>query len=310
MSYLAARDDRQTEQVAIGLGWFSIALGVAELTAPRAVARLIGVAPDNSTVSLLRAYGAREIGSGLAILAQPRESTWMWGRVAGDGLDLATMGAAFAADGTDRGRLTLASLAVVGVTALDVVCAQRLSEQKKLLGDTQMHVHVKDQITVNAPIERVYAFWRNLENLPQFMSHLESVQTIGEGRSHWRARGAGISVAWDAETIQDLENEMISWRSLEGAEITNSGTVEFRRAPGARGTEVHVDLQYSPPAGALGRSIAWLFGQAPEQQMYTDLRRFKQLMETGEITLSDGPSLWRPAQPAANPETVRYFSGV
>jgi uncharacterized membrane protein len=142
------------------------------------------------------------------------------------------------------------------------------------------------------------------------MRHLESVQAVGE-RSHWRAKGpAGMSVEWDAEIVTDQENEWIAWRSLEGSDVENSGSVRFTRAPGARGTEVRVQLQYNPPGGRLGRGLAWLFGEEPDQQIHEDLRRFKQLMETGEVPLSDGPSLYRPAQPAANPQEVRSIAGV
>jgi uncharacterized membrane protein len=310
MTYLTAQDDQRTEQLALGLGWFSIALGIAELAAPRTLARLIGVTPDDRTMAIMRAYGARELGNGLAILTQPRDPKWLWGRVGGDLLDLTTLGAAMSSGNHDGARLTAATVAVLGVTALDVLCAQRLSQQSALSGDTPRHVRVQQQITINQPIERVYGFWRNLENLPQIMSHLESVHDQGGGRSRWQAKGLGMSVVWDAETVLDRENEMIAWRSLEGAELQNSGTVEFRRAPGARGTEVHVALEYQPPAGALGQTIAWLFGQSPDQQLQDDLRRFKQVMETGEVTLSDGPALWRPAQPAADVEQVRYFAGV
>jgi uncharacterized membrane protein len=119
-----------------------------------------------------------------------------------------------------------------------------------------------------------------------------------------------MRIEWDAETIRDDENEWIAWRSLEGSDVQNSGSVRFTPAPGARGTEVRVQLQYSPPGGALGRSVAWLFGEDPDQQVHEDLHRFKQLMETGEIPLSEGPGLWRAAQPPADPEEVRRLAGV
>jgi uncharacterized membrane protein len=119
-----------------------------------------------------------------------------------------------------------------------------------------------------------------------------------------------MRVEWEAETVRDVENEWIGWRSLEGSDVEHSGSVRFDRAPGARGTEVRVQLQYAPPAGALGRRIAWLFGEEPDQQVHEDLHRFKQLMETGEIPLSDGPGLWRAAQPAADPAHVRSLAGV
>jgi uncharacterized membrane protein len=165
--------------------------------------------------------------------------------------------------------------------------------------------------TVSRPIEEVYRFWKNFENFPRFMRHIDSVEVMGENRSRWRATApAGMRVEWVAETVRDVENEWIAWRSIEGSDVENSGSVRFDRAPGARGTEVRVQLQYAPPAGRLGRSIAWLFGEEPDQQVHEDLHRFKQLMETGEVPLSDGPGLWRAAQPAADPEQVRSIAGV
>jgi uncharacterized membrane protein len=119
-----------------------------------------------------------------------------------------------------------------------------------------------------------------------------------------------MTVEWDAEIITERENEAISWRSVEGADVENHGSVTFEHAPGARGTEVRVELSYIPPAGELGRVVAKLFGEEPEQQVRDDLRRFKQLMETGEIPLSDGPGLWRPAQPAGSADEVRSLAGV
>jgi len=130
------------------------------------------------------------------------------------------------------------------------------------------------------------------------MRHLESVRVLGGGRSSWQAKGPiGTSVRWDAEIVQDIEHQWIAWRSLPGSDVDNRGSVRFSRAPGVRGTELRVQLEYEPPAGALGRGVAWLFGEEPNQQIREDLRRFKQLMETDEIPVSEGPGLWRAAQP-------------
>ena len=172
-------------------------------------------------------------------------------------------------------------------------------------------VRVERVATINKPVHEVYEFWRQFQNFPRFMRHLESVEVLGERRSRWRAKApAGRTVEWEAEMVEDREDEWIAWRSLPGSQVENSGSVRFSPAPGARGTEVRVQLQYSPPAGRLGQGIAWLFGEAPEQQIHDDLHRFKQLMETGEIPLSDGPSLWRPAQPARDPQEIRNLAGV
>lgn len=145
--------------------------------------------------------------------------------------------------------------------------------------------------TINKPAEELYTFWRNFENLPRFMTHLESVSTLDERRSHWVAKApAGTTVEWDAEIVEDLPNERIAWRSLPNADVDNHGTVRFKPAPGGRGTEVHVALTYRPPAGVIGTAVAKLFGEEPEQQIAGDLLRFKNLMEAGEIPTTGGQS--------------------
>jgi uncharacterized membrane protein len=201
----------------------------------------------------------------------------------------------------------------LGVTALAVLFARKLSARTDRSEGSLARkgfVRVERVTTINRPVDEVYAFWKRFENFPRFMRHLESVETLPNGRSRWRATGpAGKSVSWEAELIEDRQGEWIAWRSIEGSGIRNSGSVRFSPAPGARGTEVRVQLQYAPPAGAFGRGIAWLFGEEPDQQIHHDLHRFKQLMETGEIPLSDGPSLWRAAQPT-DPDTIRSLAGV
>jgi uncharacterized membrane protein len=145
-------------------------------------------------------------------------------------------------------------------------------------------VKVSRSMTINRSREDLFRFWRNFENLPRFMSHLESVQTTGDKRSHWVAKAPlGRAVAWDAEIITERPNELIGWRSLEGSEVDCAGSVHFLPALGGQGTEVHIVLKYDPPGGRFGAAMAWLFGEAPEQQIQEDLRRFKQIMEAGEV---------------------------
>jgi uncharacterized membrane protein len=150
-------------------------------------------------------------------------------------------------------------------------------------------------ITVNRPVEEIYAFWRNFENLPRIMHHLEDVVVTGDGmRSFWTAKAPlGATVSWEAEIINDVPNERIGWRSLEGADVPNAGSVSFKPAPGGRGTEVHVNMKYDPPGGQLGSIIAKLFGEEPEMQIQEDLYRFRQLMEAGEISTSVGQTSGR-----------------
>ena len=150
-------------------------------------------------------------------------------------------------------------------------------------------IRVEKSLTVNRSPEELFRFWRNFENLPRFMNHLESVKNLGENRSHWVAKApAGTTVEWDAEVYNEKENELIAWRSLEGADVDNAGSVRFKEAPGGRGTEVKVVLEYDPPGGIVGAAIAKLFGEAPDQQIDEDLRRFKQVMEAGEQATTEG----------------------
>jgi uncharacterized membrane protein len=150
-------------------------------------------------------------------------------------------------------------------------------------------IRVEKTTTIQRSPEEVYRFWRRFENLPRFMTHLEAVQTIDNGRSHWIARGpAGATVEWDAEITAERENELIAWRSLAGSQVANEGSVRFRGAPGGRGTEVHVTFTYDAPLGKLGRVVAKLFGEEPAQQAEEDLRRLKRMMEAGEIPTTEG----------------------
>jgi uncharacterized membrane protein len=193
------------------------------------------------------------------------------------------------------------------VAALDVICARQLStDDGTAEGDTNQ---VRTSMIINRSPEEVYQFWRRLENLPTFMRHLESVSVTGEGRSHWVAKApAGSSVEWDAEITEDRPNELIAWRSLKGADVDNSGSVRFEPATGGRGTVVHVEMEYNPPGGVLGAIVAKLFGEEPGQQAQESLRCLKQVLETGEVIVSDG-TVWdngfltqRPAQPVSSEE--------
>jgi uncharacterized membrane protein len=145
-------------------------------------------------------------------------------------------------------------------------------------------VHVRESIRLEVPLTDVYQFWRRFENLPRFMTHLDRVTEMSEGKSRWVAVGpAGLAVEWDAEIINEVENELIAWRSLEQSDVVTAGSVNFASARAGRSTEINVDLQYAPPAGKAGALIASLFGREPSQTIREDLRHFKQLLEAGEI---------------------------
>lgn len=150
-------------------------------------------------------------------------------------------------------------------------------------------IRVEKTVTINRPAAELYSFWRDLDHLPQFMRHLQSVQVIDDRSSHWVANAPlGQSIEWDAVIINDQPNQLIAWTSANDAPIENSGFVRFRPLAGDRGTEVKVVMEYQPPGGMLGTMIAKLFGEEPEQQIGDELNRFKQLMEAGEIATIEG----------------------
>ena len=152
-------------------------------------------------------------------------------------------------------------------------------------------IKVEKTVTINRSAEELYSYWHNFENLPTFMKHVKSVQVIDMRRSHWVANAPmGQTIEWNADIINDQPNQLIAWASEEGAEIDNSGFVRFQPAPDNRGTEVKVVMEYNVPGGMLTAAIAKLFGEEPEQQIGDELRRFKQLMETGEIATTEGQS--------------------
>lgn len=175
-----------------------------------------------------------------------------------------------------------------------------------LSGSSSKTITVNRSITVNRQAEQLYDYWRDLDNLPRIMSHLEAVNEIDATRSHWVAKApAGTTVEWDAEITEDIENSLISWRSLPGANIENSGTVRFQPTPG-RGTEIHVSLCYEPPGGKLGQALAWLSGEEPGRQIADDLRRFKQMIETGQVTTTSGQPSARKPDTESDSEDARF----
>ena len=212
-------------------------------------------------------------------------------------------GGALALYGLTRGTLGGVTLALVGGALLyrgvtghcdlyEVIGFSTAEKESENLNVSVRGGHgfkIEKSVTINRSPAELYRYWRNFENLPRIMSHLEEVRGNDPIYSHWMVRGpAGTSVEWDAMVYNDKENELIAWRSLEGADVDNAGSVHFVPAPDGRGTEVRVALIYDPPAGVVGATIAALFGENPEQQIEEDLRRFKQVMEAGEVPTTEG----------------------
>ncbi|HEX5412618.1 MAG TPA: SRPBCC family protein [Terriglobia bacterium] len=267
--------------IARGLGWFSVGLGIAELVAPRAIGRIAGARKKDS---LIRSYGVREIVAGVGVLATSHSAGWLWARVAGDAVDLASLGAARAARRNAGKKNMLALGSVAGVTALDVWCASRLSRA----GAERSRAHAEGSLMVSRSPEECYRFWRNFENLPRFVNHLKSVQSTGDRSSRWTAYGpGGVEVEWDTEIEEDVPNKQIAWRARDGSHIWHSGVVNFENAPGGRGTIVRVQMDYGNTLKVIGL-LATPLGKNPNQLIRKQLRRFKQVLETGESITTEG----------------------
>lgn len=150
-------------------------------------------------------------------------------------------------------------------------------------------IEVVKSVTINRPATDLYAFWRDFHNLPTIMPHLRTVEVLSSQKSHWVADApAGFTVEWDAEIVNEKPGILIAWQSCEGSAVANWGVVRFSPASGGRGTQVKVELEYRSPAGATGAVLAKLFEEEPSHQVLEGLRRFKQLMETGEIMTVEG----------------------
>ncbi|MFG3555734.1 SRPBCC family protein [Micromonospora sp. NPDC047557] len=306
-----------------GLGWMSLGLGVAQLAAPDTVRRISGVDDSPTSRAVVPLVGARELIHAAGLLTSRRKGMWAWTRVAGDAMDLASLGLAIAhRGGRRRRRLLVVTGAIVGITVVDLLTAVQATRAKRS-GSAPAGRGVRRggpmeltaTTTIRKPPPKVYAFWRDLDNLPTFMAHLEEIRSTGNRTSHWSASAPfGKNVEWDAEIVDDSPGEKIAWRSTGNADVPNAGTVRFVPAPDGVSTEVHVVMSYDIPGGAIGKAIARYFGEEPHQQLDDDLRRLKQVLETGEVVRSDGAP-WgkrarkefpqRPAQPLSDAEFAK-----
>jgi uncharacterized membrane protein len=266
-----APDDRQLGQL---VGLLSVGLGLAELLAPRAVGRAVGVG-DHPTI--IRMLGVRGIVTGLGMLTQRAPGNWAWARVAGDAIDLALLGAAASSPNADPRRIAAATAGVLGVAALDAYAGQRLTSSQSAEAPRIGVIHTA---TIDSTPGEVYRFWRRLENLPRFLSHLESVSNVSDRIAHWVASGpAGAGVEWDAEIVDDQPGRRIGWRSLPGSPVTHEGMVSFEPAIGGRSTFLRIEMLYVPPPGKVGTRIARSFGPDPALQIAGDLRRLERLLK-------------------------------
>lgn len=262
----------QPEQVARGLAWLSIGIGVAHIFAPRVMARLTGV-PVPPVVMI--ACGLRELACGVGILTQDEAAPWIRARISGDAVDLVGLACGALVPGADRKRIAINTAVVAGIAAVDVYCSRELG----IHGQRASPRHETVSIEVSRSPEALYRFWRSFSNLPRVMPHLVSVQEIDARRSHWIATGrAGTKVEWDSEIIDDIPNERIAWRSSDGTALFNAGSVQFVRAP-AGGTLVIVELLYESLPGTLSTALTQLLGMDPPGTVRANLDKFREMME-------------------------------
>ncbi len=194
---------------------------------------------------------------------------------------------ALAAPSRVRLPLTVAGMALIGNGLLNRRHDQRVSRGAKGVR-AQRGFRFETAITLEASPERIYRVWRDLEGLPKVLRHLESVRESRDGRSHWVARGPLGSIEWDAEIVNEREDELLAWQSLPGSELATAGSFRLQKAPGGRGTVLRLSLKYDPPGGKVAATIASFLGQGLESDVRDDLRKFKQLMEAGEIATTSG----------------------
>jgi uncharacterized membrane protein len=207
--------------------------------------------------------------------------------------------------GVSRGRLPGLIMAGLGASLLyrgftgHCSLYQKLNYNTRSAGQTlgvpaQAGFKYEHSVTINAPAQELFDFWRDLSNLPKIMKHLERVTETDSMRSHWVAKGPmGVRVEWDAEIHNEEPGRLIAWRSLPGGQVDTAGSVHFEERGAGQGTEVRISLKYNPPGGKIGANIAWLMGRSVESEVESDLRRFKQAMETGEIASTKGQASGR-----------------
>jgi uncharacterized membrane protein len=384
-------DHRRAPEIAShttkALGAFSLGLGLLELFAPDVLKRSLGLKQPSSAI-IRGAYGLRELTAGAALLVDHKSAGWVWARVAGDLLDLATLGPAVADDENPRRNAARAALGAVGlITLVDVLTAAELSQRRRrhlvlpLIGETPIPVDgfehagkrisglvearrlrelahaldarklaeaagpvaaaalararatnpriaigggvallalaavpliivanrrssagkggttdmpregvVERAVTVNAPREELYRRWRDFTAAPTWMEIVESVEDLSDDRHRWTVRTPGDKrLSYETVVTEERAGEVLAWESAPGAKIRSTNRLEFRDAPGGRGTEIHAAMTYDPPLGPLGKLAALATQKAPELQVRRDLRRFKQLVEAGEIATTEGP---------------------
>lgn len=280
----AAQSALASEPMVRALGWLSVGLGLAALLAPRRLGAWTGL--DGRT-ALLRAVGTRELLSGAGLLTRPQNCGWVWARVLGDLIDMAVL-VRFSGRSSRHRKRALSSLAVVSaIASVDLGTAVQRTRVRSSAAPPD--IYLERSILVNKSPEECYAFWRDFTNLARFIARVASIRAVGERRARWHVRlPGGRDLQWDSEITAEAPPQRIQWRALSGAPFQHAGAVVFEPAPGKRGTLVRLSMHYRAPAGGVGAAVAQWLGPDPFGQVRENLRRFKQLIETGEIATTEG----------------------
>lgn len=264
------------DRLARVLGLFSLGLGSVQIADPDGVNRFVGlrVTPENQAA--MRGVGVQELLMGLPLFRRKAPAALLWGRVAGDAMQIGMLAAAMDNKKNDRDRLRTTIGALGAVAVVDLFAAIRASRRS---ASKDPELRARASVTIRRDAQEVYEYWRDLTRLPDIMTHVREVESLGGRRTRWVVDSPAGPLEWDAEITQDMPGRALAWRSVPGSKIENSGVVRFTPAPGDRGTEVTVELAFTPPGGRLGAKVAKLLGKHPDQQMHDDLDRFKQVLE-------------------------------
>lgn len=297
--------DLDPAQITTGLGWFSIGLGLVELFGPRRLTRTFGASYQTPLYQLA---GVRELASGIGLLLSRDKSPWLWARAAGDAMDIALLGIGHGRH--RKGRVVTALLTLAGIAALDLWTAQRMQErEEQSVYGAGAHaggrgwrlgaMDIERSITINRSPQELLVLWQMPDTLPRIMAHIADIQQLGEGRARWTIPiPFGQPLSWQTEITEADPDRGLRFQSDQTAgALIPSGAVHFSKAPASRGTVMTLHVRFNPPAGAAGRTVARLLGDAmPAALIDKSLHYFKALAETGEIPTTAG-------QPAARADT-------
>jgi uncharacterized membrane protein len=281
-------DPEARSPAARNLGLLSLALGAGAVLMPTWLSRVSGLEPHRRLLPLV---GLRELTAGIGLLSSSNPTPWLWSRVAGDAMDLAVILSSLMSRNNSRKMSAAVTAAVVAaIAAIDT----RESLRSTRSGNTNQQAAASDvlvsaSVIVSKSPQECYDFWRDATNMTRISPMVESVTVLDQRTSRWLIRSPlGHRIEWDSKVTGETPGERISWRSVDGGGLYHAGVIRFERATGDRGTLVNTSMHFRVPGGAAGIGLAKLLGANPRSEVREDLRRFKQLLEAGEIPTTRG----------------------